>query len=82
MINKVLKMSTGIELQFYAAKYARNHASVAFLSCKDLVSRSLSRQAAFDLVFTSGVLIHIAPDDLSIIMGEIYRCTSQIHMGI
>jgi pseudaminic acid biosynthesis-associated methylase len=30
----------------------------------------------FDLVFTSGVLIHIHPKDISNAMGEIYRCTN------
>jgi pseudaminic acid biosynthesis-associated methylase len=29
----------------------------------------------FDLVFTNGVLIHVAPDDLSQVMGEMYRVT-------
>ncbi len=31
--------------------------------------------ASFDLVFTSGLLIHIAPEDLFVAMNEIYRCT-------
>lgn len=31
--------------------------------------------ASFDLVFTSGVLIHVAPEDLPQVMDEIYRCT-------
>jgi pseudaminic acid biosynthesis-associated methylase len=30
--------------------------------------------ASFDLVFTSGLLIHIAPQDLPVAMNEIYRC--------
>jgi len=29
----------------------------------------------FDLVFTSGVLIHIPPDELSLVLGEMYRVT-------
>jgi pseudaminic acid biosynthesis-associated methylase len=36
----------------------------------------------FDLVFTSGVLIHIAPPDLPIVMREIYRCSSQYIWGL
>ncbi len=32
------------------------------------------RDASFDLVFTSGLLIHIAPQDLLVAMNEIYRC--------
>lgn len=35
----------------------------------------------FDLVCTNGVLIHIAPKDLSKIMGEIYRCSNQYIAG-
>jgi pseudaminic acid biosynthesis-associated methylase len=30
--------------------------------------------ASFDLVFTSGLLIHIAPQDLPLAMNEIHRC--------
>jgi pseudaminic acid biosynthesis-associated methylase len=30
--------------------------------------------ASFDLVFTSGLLIHIAPQDLPVAMNEIHRC--------
>lgn len=29
----------------------------------------------FDLVFTSGLLIHIAPHDINLVLNEIYRCT-------
>ena len=32
---------------------------------------------AFDLVFTSGVLIHVAPEDLAQAYSEIYRASSQ-----
>jgi ubiquinone/menaquinone biosynthesis C-methylase UbiE len=32
--------------------------------------------ADFDLVFTSGLLIHIAPNDLVTAMSEIYRCST------
>jgi len=36
---------------------------------------------SFDLVFTSGVLIHIAPSDLPIVLGEICRCSSKYIWG-
>jgi pseudaminic acid biosynthesis-associated methylase len=36
----------------------------------------------FDLVFTSGVLIHIAPDDLPKAIGEIHRCSKSFIWGI
>ena len=31
----------------------------------------------FDLVFTSGLLIHIAPEDITVVLDEIHRCTKQ-----
>jgi hypothetical protein len=34
------------------------------------------------LVFTSGVLIHIAPDDLPGAIGEIHRCSSDYIWGL
>ena len=39
------------------------------------------RDDYFDLVFTSGVLIHINPDDLQAAMGEMYRCTKKYIWG-
>jgi ubiquinone/menaquinone biosynthesis C-methylase UbiE len=38
--------------------------------------------ADFDLVFTSGVLIHIAPDDLVTAMSEIHRCSKTWIWGL
>ena len=35
----------------------------------------------FDFVFTSGVLIHISPDNISEAINEIYRCTSKYIFG-
>ena len=31
----------------------------------------------FDMVFTSGVLIHIAPEDIDRVLDQMYRCTRQ-----
>jgi pseudaminic acid biosynthesis-associated methylase len=36
----------------------------------------------FDLVFTSGVLIHISPEDLPKALREIYRCTNSYIWGL
>jgi pseudaminic acid biosynthesis-associated methylase len=36
---------------------------------------------ACDLVFTSGVLIHIAPEDLPRVMDEVHRCTRRYIWG-
>ena len=38
--------------------------------------------ASFDLVFTSGLLIHIAPKDLPVAMNEIYRCAKSWIWGL
>ncbi|QHT68817.1 methyltransferase domain-containing protein [Rhodocytophaga rosea] len=35
----------------------------------------------FDLVFTSGVLIHISPDNLPIVMKEMVRCSRRYILG-
>jgi pseudaminic acid biosynthesis-associated methylase len=37
--------------------------------------------AAFDLVYTSGVLIHISPDNIAPAMSEIVRCSSKYVWG-
>ncbi len=35
----------------------------------------------FDLVFTSGLLIHIPPPDINLVLNEIYRCTKEYIWG-
>lgn len=35
----------------------------------------------FDLVFTSGVLIHISPSDIDVVMREMYRCSKEYIWG-
>jgi hypothetical protein len=37
--------------------------------------------ATFDLVFTSGVLIHISPDHIGTILGEVHRCARTFVWG-
>lgn len=39
------------------------------------------KDSFFDLVFTSGVLIHIAPQDIKEALKEIYRCTKKYIWG-
>ena len=36
----------------------------------------------FELVFASGVLIHISPDDINLVLNETYRCTKKIYLGV
>ena len=65
---------SGIEIQGYALEIVRART-------RNVCLRQASVQAipysddSFDLVFTSGVLIHIAPRDLPRAMDEIHRCT-------
>ena len=70
----------GIELQFYAAKWARDRAyGIPVIQGSGF--EIPFKAGGFELVFTSGVLIHIAPDNLPIIMEEMYRCTSRFIWG-
>jgi len=72
---------TGIEIQLYALKIVRART-------RNICLRQASAQAipysndSFDLVFTSGVLIHIAPTDLPGVMDEIHRCTHRFIWGL
>ncbi len=71
----------GIEVQPYALERARSR-----LEGVDLAEASAFKipypDRRFDLVFTSGVLIHIAPEDLPKAADEIYRCTSKYIWGL
>jgi pseudaminic acid biosynthesis-associated methylase len=70
----------GIELQTYAVEISKQNTKNINLiqgSAFDIPFKD----SFFDLVFTSGVLIHINPDDLTIAMKEIHRCTSKYIWG-
>ena len=70
----------GIELQFGAANLAqklRKDIHVVQASGFEIPFET----GSFNLIFTSGVLIHIAPHDLPLIMGEIHRCSSRYIWG-
>ncbi|MBN2564005.1 MAG: methyltransferase domain-containing protein [Phycisphaerae bacterium] len=70
----------GIELQKYAVELSkkRTHAiNIIQGSAFDLPFRD----AFFDLVFTSGVLIHIRPADLKQVLKEIHRCSGGFIWG-
>ena len=70
----------GIELQEYAVEIARKRTSginIAKGSAFDIPYKN----NFFDLVFTSGVLIHISPDDIDKVLDEIYRCTNKYIWG-
>jgi pseudaminic acid biosynthesis-associated methylase len=66
----------GIEIQSYALEKAKARLPGVELSQASALAIPYP-DGCFDLVFTSGVLIHIAPDDLRVAMSEIHRCTKQ-----
>jgi pseudaminic acid biosynthesis-associated methylase len=63
----------GIEIQSYALERAKARLPGATLTQASAFAIPYPDRH-FDLVFTSGVLIHIAPADLPIAMDEIHRC--------
>jgi len=66
----------GIEIQSYALTRARERLPGVTLTQASAFAIPYPDRF-FDLVFTSGVLIHIAPNGLPLAMKEIYRCTRQ-----
>lgn len=71
----------GIDVQQYALQKARHQIPGATLTEASALAIPYPDRY-FDLVFTSGVLIHIAPDDLPRALAEIHRCTSQWIWGL
>ncbi len=71
----------GIEIQDYALQRARGRLPAAVLRQASALAIPYSDRF-FDLVFTSGVLIHIAPADLPLALGEIRRCAKHWIWGI
>jgi len=66
----------GIELQSYAVEMSKHNTkniNIIEGSAFDIPFKD----DFFDLVFTSGLLIHIAPGDLGVVMDEIVRCAKR-----
>lgn len=72
---------SGVELQPYALEIARHRLPGISLKLGSVLSLPYE-DASFDVVFTSGVLIHIAPHDLSRVVDEIYRCSRDYIWGM
>lgn len=72
---------SGLELQPYALEIARSRTRNISLVQGSALSIPHG-DAMFDVVFTSGVLIHIAPPDLSRAMDEIHRCARKFIWGL
>lgn len=70
----------GIELQWHAVKIARERVPDANLLQGSGFELPFKANY-FDLVYTSGVLIHIAPENLPAFMGEILRVSNRYVWG-
>jgi pseudaminic acid biosynthesis-associated methylase len=71
----------GIELQDFAGRVLKSRArdiSVALATGL----RTPFQADSFDLVFTSGVLIHVDPAEVEQVMAEIHRCSRQYIWGL
>src|SRR5579864_3508658 len=71
----------GIEIQDYALQVARSRLENVPLQQGSALALPFEDNS-FDVVFTSGVLIHIAPEDLPRAMSEIHRCTRKYIWGM
>jgi len=69
-----------VELQWYAIERARER-----LKRVNIIQGSALdipfKDGFFDLVYTSGLLVNIAPEDLEQTMREIHRCSSRLVWG-
>jgi pseudaminic acid biosynthesis-associated methylase len=63
----------GIEIQSYALGRAKERLPEAVLTQASALEIPYPDRS-FELVFTSGVLIHVAPANLSVALEEIHRC--------
>lgn len=70
----------GIELQEYAIQKAKSLTSGINI-IKATADDIPFKDNYFDMVFTSGVLIHIAPDNIDMVLDEIYRCSKEFIWG-
>jgi len=70
----------GIEINSYAIELSKSRTkniNIIQGSAFDIPFKD----SCFDLVFTSGVLIHIAPFDINTVIREVYRCTRKYIWG-
>jgi len=71
---------TGVEIQHYAIERARTFLqNTTFLQAN--VFNLPFPNKSFDLVYTSGVLIHICPTDIRRALSEIHRCSRRFIWG-
>lgn len=70
----------GIEVSSYAVERAKANTKNINIIRGDAFDIPFKNRY-FDLVFTSGVLIHIAPQDIERALREIYRCSKEYIWG-
>jgi len=70
----------GIELQSYAVEISKSKSKNINI-IQGEASDIPFKDSFFDMVFTSGVLIHIAPEKLPDVLREIHRCTKKYIFG-
>lgn len=70
----------GIELQQYAVEKAKS-LTKGINIIQGVGDDIPFKDGYFDMVFTSGVLIHISPDNINRVLDEIYRCTREYIWG-
>jgi len=66
----------GIEINSYAVEFSKSRTkniNIIQGSAFDIPFKD----GFFDLVFTSGLLVHIVPKDINLALDEIYRCSRQ-----
>jgi pseudaminic acid biosynthesis-associated methylase len=71
---------TGMDIQFEALRYAASSGSSLKLVTAGAPALPF-KEGAFDVVFTSGVLIHIPPEHLKSLMMEMLRCSRRYIWG-
>lgn len=70
----------GIELQDYAVEKAKSRTAQINI-IKGAACDIPFKDNYFDMVFTSGLLIHISPADVHMVLEEIFRCTREYIWG-
>lgn len=71
----------GIEPQGYAVEFSKKITSDINIIKGDAFDIPF-KDGYFDMVFTSGVLIHINPKDIRNALKEVYRCSSKLIWGL
>ncbi len=70
----------GIELQHYAVEQAKRRTKGINIIQGSALNLPF-KDNCFDMVFTSGVLIHFTPEDIGLAIDEIYLCSKQYIWG-